>query len=109
MAAQVPGPGTSLNVKVENASTGAVVRCSGVITAATMGSLTDQVHPLVGSAKHVMLDLGQVSYIDSSGLGAIVRLWSTGQKCNCALKISNVAPRIKDLLALTNLEFLFEK
>ena len=58
--------------------------------------------------KRIVLDLAQVGYVDSAGLGVIVRLWSSAQKAGCALKITNLAPRIKELLAMTNLASIFE-
>ncbi len=108
MAAQLPGPGTRLDLNVEKSPAGAVVRCVGVITASTMGPFMDRLHPLVAESKQVVLDLGQITYIDSSGLGGIVRLWSSGQKSNCALQVSNVPPRIKELLSLTSLASIFQ-
>lgn len=108
MAAQSSAPATDLKLSVDNSPTGSVVHCSGKITASTTNSLLDQVHHLIPQSKHIVLDLAQVSYIDSSGLGAIVRLWSSAQKSGCAYKITNLQPRIKELLSMTNLSSIFE-
>jgi anti-anti-sigma factor len=108
MAAHSSAPATDLKLEVESSPTGTLVHCSGKITASTTGALLDKVHPLIPGNKRIVLDLAQISYIDSSGLGAIVRLWSSAQKSGCAYKITNVAPRIKELLAMTNLASMFE-
>ena len=107
MAAHSTGPATDLKLEVENSPAGILVHCSGKITSST-GALLDKVRPLVSNTKRIVLDLAQVGYIDSSGLGAIVRLWSSAQKSNCAFQVTNVAPRIKELLAMTNLGSIFE-
>jgi len=108
MAAHSTGPATDLKLEVENSPSGILVHCSGKITASTTGALLDKVRPLVPNSKRIVLDLAQVGYIDSSGLGTIVRLWSSAQKSNCAFQVTNVAPRIKELLAMTNLGSIFE-
>jgi anti-anti-sigma factor len=108
MAAHSMGPATDLKIEVASSPSEALVRCSGKITVATTDALLGQVRPLIPENKRVVLDLAQISYIDSSGLGAIVRLWSTAGKSNCAFKITNLAPGIKELLAMTNLTTIFE-
>jgi len=108
MAAHSGAPASDLKLEVESSSSGILVHCSGRITASTTGALLEKVHPLVSQTKRVVLDLAQITYIDSSGLGTIVRLWSSAQKSTCAFQVTNVAPRIKELLAMTNLASIFE-
>lgn len=108
MAAHSSAPSSDLKLEVESSPAGIQVRCSGKITSSTSGALLNQVHPLLSQTKQIVLDLAQISYIDSSGLGMIVRLWSSAQKSGCAFKITNVAPRIKELLSMTNLASIFE-
>lgn len=108
MAAHSAGPAADLKLEIENSPAGILVHCSGKIIATTTGALLDKVRPLVSDSKKIVLDLAQVGYIDSSGLGTIVRLWSTAQKSNCALRVANLAPRIKELVAMTNLGSIFE-
>ena len=107
MAAQSMGPATDLKMEVQSSPAETRVCCAGKITASTTGALLEKVHPLVSQSGRVVLDLAQVGYIDSSGLGTIVRLWSTAGKSKCAFQVSNVAPRIKELLSMTNLASLF--
>ncbi len=105
----VPSPSASeLTLNIENNPEGAVVHCAGKITATSTGLLQEQVRPLIPNAKRIVLDLAQVNYLDSSGLGAVVRLWMTAKKADCEFKVSNLTPRIKDLFSLTNLSSIFE-
>jgi anti-sigma B factor antagonist len=108
MAAQSSAPFPDIKLEVETSSQEIVVHCSGKITLSTTATFQDQVRPLISQTKRIILDLAQVNYVDSAGLGEIVRLWSSAQKAGGALKITNLAPRIKELLAMTNLATIFE-
>jgi anti-sigma B factor antagonist len=67
-----------------------------------MGSLVQQGH------KKVLLNLGDVSYVDSAGLGAIVQAYATLNKNGGSLRLVNATKRIKDLLSITKLLTIFE-
>jgi len=107
--ASAPAPSSSeLTLSIEKNPEGATVHCTGKITSSSSPQLLDEVRPLIPGSKRVVLDLAQVNYLDSSGLGAVVRLWMTGKKAGCELKVSNLTPRIKDLFSLTNISSIFE-
>lgn len=59
-------------------------------------------------AKKMVLNLGDVPYIDSAGLGEIVRTYTTVSRQGGALKLLNLTKRIQDLLAITKLLTVFE-
>jgi anti-sigma B factor antagonist len=67
-----------------------------------MGSLVQQGH------RKVLLNLGEVSYVDSAGLGAIVQAYATLNKNGGTLKLLNATKRIKDLLSITKLLTIFD-
>ena len=67
-----------------------------------MGSLVQQ------GNKKVLLNLGDVSYVDSAGLGAIVQAYATLNKIGGTLKLLNATKRIKDLLSITKLLTIFD-
>ena len=108
MAAHSSAPETGLKLEIETSPAGTLVHCAGKITISTAATLLDRVHELIPQTKRIDLDLAQVSYIDSAGLGTIVRLWSSAQKSGCTYKIINLQPRIKELLAMTSLTSIFE-
>ena len=56
----------------------------------------------------LLLNLGDVSYVDSAGLGEIVQSYATVNKNGGSLKLLNVTKRIKDLLSITKLLMVFE-
>jgi anti-sigma B factor antagonist len=71
--------------------------------------LRNKVNGLVqAGTKKVVLNLGDVPYIDSSGLGEVVRTYTTVSRQGGALKLLNLTKRIQDLLAITKLLTVFE-
>ena len=58
--------------------------------------------------KKVVLNLAEVPYIDSVGLGEIVRTYTTVSRQGGSLKLLNLTKRITDLLSITKLLTVFE-
>ena len=59
-------------------------------------------------AKRIVLNLGEVNYIDSSGLGTLVALHTTAQNAGATIKLANLTKRVGDLLQVTKLLTVFE-
>lgn len=57
---------------------------------------------------NLLIDLRQVPYVDSAGLGELVRAYTAVTRNGGQLKLMGVAKRIKDVLALTKLLTVFE-
>jgi anti-sigma B factor antagonist len=85
-----------------------VVRCSGKITSSTTALLQSTVRGLIPETESIVLDLTDVSYMDSSGLGTIVGLYLSAKRQHCALKLINLNQRLKELFRLTKLSSVFE-
>jgi anti-sigma B factor antagonist len=72
-------------------------------------ALKEKINELVHkSRKHILLNLEGVPYIDSAGLGEIVRTYTTVSRQGGQLKLLNLTKRITDLLAITKLLTVFE-
>ena len=79
----------------------------------TMGEgdelLKDKVNSLIlQGRKKIVFNLEGVPYIDSSGLGEIVRTYTTVSRQGGSLKLVNLTKRITDLLAITKLLTVFD-
>ena len=88
-----------------------IVDVSGKITLGDGGDaiLKDKMRSLIQqNQKKVLLNLGEVSYVDSAGLGEIVQAYAAVTKSGGALKLMNTTKRIKDLLSITKLLTVFE-
>lgn len=79
----------------------------------TMGegsvTLRDQVRREIDQGKtNIVLDLGGVTYIDSSGLGELVSAFTTAKNRGVTLKLLNLTKRVSDLLGITKLATVFD-
>lgn len=63
---------------------------------------------LADGQRRILLNLGDVSYIDSAGLGALISSYTTVKRENGQLKLVNLTKRIQDLLAITKLITVFD-
>ena len=87
-----------------------IVDCSGRITLGE-GSviLRDTVRDLLSKGqKKILLNLGEVNYIDSSGIGELVSGFTTVTNSGGQLKLLNLNKRVKDLLQITKLYTVFD-
>ena len=71
--------------------------------------LRDKVNSLLNQGlKRIVLNLADVPYIDSAGLGEVVRTYTTVSRQGGSLKLLNLTKRITDLLSITKLLTVFE-
>ncbi|MFN2386720.1 MAG: STAS domain-containing protein [Thermoanaerobaculia bacterium] len=57
---------------------------------------------------HILVDLSKVAFLDSSGLGALVRALTNSQKEGGQTKLLHAGPQIRKLLEMTRLDSVFE-
>ncbi len=71
--------------------------------------LKDKVNSLVNQGRRkILLNFADVPYVDSAGLGDIVRTYTTVSRQGGSLKLLSLTKRITDLLAITKLLTVFE-
>ena len=101
-----------MSVKLSTRQVGdvSVVDVAGRITLGEGSSaLRDMLRDMVGkNQKKILLNLGDVSYIDSSGIGELVSGFTTVTNQGGQLKLLNLTKRVKDLLQITKLYTVFE-
>jgi anti-sigma B factor antagonist len=72
-------------------------------------SLREKVKTLLGEGKkNIVLDLKNVTLIDSSGLGAMVTAYSSAKSGGASLRLCNLGARFNELLQITKLYTIFE-
>jgi anti-sigma B factor antagonist len=99
-----------LNVKERQSGDVTVLDLSGKITIGE-GSvqLRETVRKLLDDGKKkILLNLGDVSYVDSSGIGELVSSYTTTNNNGGTLKLLNLTKKIQDLLMITKLLTVFE-
>ena len=71
--------------------------------------LKDKINSLLAAGKKkLLLNLEAVPYIDSAGLGEVVRTYTTVSRQGGSLKLLNLTKRIEDLLSITKLLTVFD-
>jgi anti-sigma B factor antagonist len=103
MTSESAAPAPELRLETEKNPNGVMIRCSGRIVSSTSPHLQETVRPLIAESKRVVLDLTDVTYLDSSGLGSVVGLWVNAKKNHCDLKLIRLNDRIKELLRISHL------
>ena len=80
-----------------------------MVTTDNPGRLKDKITSLVFQGnKQIILNLANVTYVDSSGLGEIVACHGSALKGGAEIKLSSAANKIKDLLVMTRLLTVFD-
>lgn len=102
-------PPFSYEVEISGDTT--VIKCHGRLVGEAAGELKQLVKPMVPKCRRIVLDLSDVSFVDSSGLGTLVGLKvSAGSAAYCSLELVNFSPLLKELLHTTKLsQFLGAK
>jgi anti-sigma B factor antagonist len=71
--------------------------------------LRDAVRDLLSKGqKHILLNLGDVTYIDSSGIGELVSAFTTAKNQGGELKLLNLTRKVHDLLQITKIYTVFD-
>jgi anti-anti-sigma factor len=108
MAANPIAPVPELSLDVVRNGDEILIHCHGRIVSATSATLQDRVRASIPGSKRIVLDLTDVTYLDSSGLGALVGLYVSAKRGGSTLKLIHLSERVKELLRLTQLAGIFE-
>ncbi|MBI3665138.1 MAG: STAS domain-containing protein [Acidobacteria bacterium] len=100
----------SIKASTRQVGATAIVDLSGRITLGEGSStLRETVRDLVSKGqKTILLNLGDVTYIDSSGIGELVSSFTTVKNQGGQLKLLNLQKKVHDLLQITKLYTVFE-
>jgi anti-anti-sigma factor len=97
-----------LNIAVDRTCDPIVVRCEGRLVSGVNDRLHLEVSQLIPSHSRIVLDLSDLTHMDSTGLGTLVRLYVSAKSKGCALQLYNIGKPIRQLLSLTHLLSVFE-
>jgi anti-sigma B factor antagonist len=86
-----------------------VVDCAGrIVFGEETAELRDRVRSLIQKGSRIVVNLADVTYIDSGGLGTLVSLYITARNGGGAVKLARLTQRVGDLLQITKLLTVFE-
>jgi anti-anti-sigma factor len=86
-----------------------VVRPAGILDSTKAGQFRSEINEMINKgAKLLLIDLGDVTFMDSSGLGALVIALKTVQSTGGKLYVCSINEQIKILFELTSMDQVFE-
>ena len=100
-------PAPAFTLQIERTGDTAVVHCHGRLVAGETNSLYLPVSKLLPDAKRIVLDLSDVAFMDSMGLGTLVRLYVSAKSNGCKLELIHLGKRIRQLLGVAGLLNIF--
>ena len=99
----------SLKVETRQVDGITVVSCEGrIVLGDEAAGLRETLKRALGSSRQVVLNLAGVSYIDSSGLGTLVGVYSSARAAGADIKLGGLGERLRDVLQVTKLVTVFE-
>jgi anti-sigma B factor antagonist len=102
-----PAPDCILSFEIERKDGVAFVHCHGRLISEVGGNFYTRMRQLMPEYKRLVLDLSDISYMDSMGLGTLVRLVVSSKSAGCSLELYKLGPRVKQLMGLTHLLGVF--
>ena len=86
-----------------------VICCSGrIVLGEESAKLRHVIKEELSESNRIVLDLGGITHIDSTGLGALAGLHTSARKAGGNIKLANVRPHLYDVLGVTKLLTIFE-
>lgn len=81
------------------------IKCYGkLVSGPATAEVKEAIRPLIAEGGRIIVDLGKVDYLDSSGLGTLVSLKvSAPMQGYCMLEFVDMTPRVMELLRISNL------
>lgn len=87
----------------------AIVDCVGrIVLGEESATLRQRVRELLAESPNVVLNLAQVTYVDSTGVGTLISLYTSARNAYGSIKLANLTTRVRDLLQITKLATVFE-
>jgi len=105
-----------LQLQLEEKPNESIIHCKGKITAENLevfqrirDLMPESRDPIAAIAYRIVLDLSNVTHVDSSGLGALLGVWTAARNKGCDLEIANLNPRVEKLVEVTKLDTIFKR
>ncbi len=102
--------GVSMKIEIEEKTNGVVIKLKGNITGIPDASeFNNSINRLLDENKNnIVIDFGNISYVDSTGLGIILRGYKTVKNAGGDIKIASLNERMSSLLEITKLNTIID-
>ena len=106
-----------LKIQLQEKANETIVHCTGKITAENSEVFQQGIRELISESSgqigattyRIVLDLSNVTHVDSTGLGALLAAWMAAQRKGCDLEIANLNSRVEKLVEITKLHTVFKR
>jgi anti-sigma B factor antagonist len=99
---------TELRLQTHDQDDATVIECAGRLTLENTEALKSLGKSVIPQSKRLVVDLKEVTRMDSAGLGAVVGLYISARRAKCDFQLVNYNNSIRTLLGMTNLLSVFE-
>jgi len=100
----------SFSVKIRQQDHVALVNVSGHLTSFEVRALRDSVQSLLHEKRHnILLNLSELKYLDSSGIGELARIYVAVVKLGGTMKVVGLAPKVDEILKVNHLSQVFQE
>ena len=100
----------SFSVKIRQQDHVALVDVSGNLTFFEVRALRDSVQSLLREKRsNILLNLSDLKYLDSSGIGELARIYVAVVKQGGAMRVVGLAPKVEEILKVTHLSQVFQE
>ncbi len=98
-----------LKISTRQVETVIIVDCYGhLVFGDETTLLREEVKGLLRTNPHIVLNLRDLTFLDSSGMGALIELFTSAKRAGGCLKLASLTKHIRDALAITKLVMVFE-
>jgi anti-anti-sigma factor len=106
-----------LKLQLEEKANETIVHCAGKINAENSDAFQKEIRDLIAEFqgnvaainRGIVLDLSNVTHVDSTGMGALLGAWTAAKSKGCDLEMANLNPRVEKLVEITKLDTVFKR
>src|SRR5437879_13667246 len=85
-----------------------IIRCTGrIVSGADADALRRRVSALLPDCREIVLHLGNVAFVDSTGMGTLARLLTSARRCGGELRLCNVGAEVLKVLRMPTHNTIF--
>jgi anti-sigma B factor antagonist len=100
----------SFSVKIRHRDQVALIDVSGHLTSFEVGALRQSIETLLkAKRKNIVLNLSELKYLDSSGIGELARIYVAVVKQGGAMKVIGLTAKVDEILKITHLSQVFQE
>jgi anti-sigma B factor antagonist len=93
--------------EIERNGESAVVKCHGRLVLGCCDDFYPAMKALLPETKDLLIDLADLSYVDSMGLGTLVRVYVSARQSGCRVTLEHLGKQVRNVLSITNLLSVF--